>query len=87
MEVAKRIITREKGHILGVAEKVGNQFHQFGGKDPDQQVCRCRWTRPCGLAEIINECKVIEEGKIDKAGEVNGIYTSGLLAPDGTVCE
>lgn len=87
MEVTKHIVAGEEHQILRVAEKVWYQFHHFAGKDPNQQVGHRGSGGPFGVAKTVDERKIIEEGKIDKAGDINSIYTPGLTAPYCTVCE
>ena len=42
---------------------------------------------PCEAVETVVERGIVEEGEVHEAGQVDGIYASGLGMPDGEVAE
>lgn len=68
-------------------EEIRHQLYHLGEENPDSEIHEVGLAAEITLVQCIGQNGVVEQGKIDKRGQVDGVDAPGLTAPDGSIGE
>ena len=66
MEVCKGEISRKHDEVLWLAEEIRGQFDHLGAEYPYPETYHVHRSTKMAFEKSVSQCRVIEEGKIDK---------------------
>lgn len=63
-----------------MTKEIWKQLHHFGCEDPRREKIQVLSGAVWRVPEQVGESEVIEEGEVEKGGNIYSIYTPGIVA-------